>query len=394
MERAYCEDCGPAGVSHSLERWSVSVDAVIGYLTKPMEWIWRTVKPVVAFLRPGWIGAYAFRLAAAFHLGTINDKSDDKDNWRTKVLWEEADRRGIVMREFRPFGLSRDVFFATYGGDTRVFDGLPRPRLAHEAALSWMDDKGIILKKFRMQGIPMPRGGSCRTFAQAERAFAAVGGAVIVKPNLGSRSRHTYMHITDVAELRHAFYKAKELSPVVVVEEELPGFVFRVTLVGGKIAGIMRREPPHVMGDGKHTVRKLIEDENKNPLRHGPIFHTLQIDDATLAAQKFSLDSVPKKGVMVTLHPKVSRSFGASTTEMTEIHPDNEALFLKVAKVLDDPIVGVDFMMPDMARSWREQKCGVIECNSLPFIDLHHYPLRGPARNVAGMVWDLIFPRL
>jgi cyanophycin synthetase len=309
------------------------------------------------------------------------------------VLWEEAARRGIVMREFRPFGLARDIFFASYGGDTRVFDGLPRPRLAHEAALKWMDDKGIILKKFRKAGIPMPRGESCRTFAQAKWAFASVGGPVVVKPNLGSRSRHTYTHITDAAALRRAFYKAKELSPVVVVEEELPGFVFRVTLVGGKIAGIMRREPPHIIGDGKHTVGALIEEENKNPKRHGPIFHTLQVDEAMLAAQKLSLGSIPKKGAMVILHPKVSRSFGASTTEMTDVHPDNEMLFLKIAKTLDDPLVGVDFMMPDMSRSWREQACGVIECNSLPFIDLHHYPLEGPARNVAGMVWDLVFPR-
>ena len=59
--------------------------------------------------------------------------------------------------------------------------------------------------------------------------------------------------------------------------------------------------------------------------------------------------------------------------------------------MLDDPLVGVDFMMDDMARSWKEQKCGVIECNSLPFIDLHHFPLKGPARNAAGNVWDLIF---
>ena len=92
------------------------------------------------------------------------------------------------------------------------------------------------------------------------------------------------------------------------------------------------------------------------------------------------------------LHPKVSRSYGASTTEITDAHPENVELFLKIAETLDDPLVGVDFMMEDMARSWREQKCGVIECNSCPFIDLHHYPLRGPARNVAGMVWDMIFP--
>jgi cyanophycin synthetase len=95
---------------------------------------------------------------------------------------------------------------------------------------------------------------------------------------------------------------------------------------------------------------------------------------------------------MVTLHEKVSRAYGASTTEMADVHPENEKLFVKIAAVLDDPLVGVDFMIEDMAKPWYEQKCGVIECNSLPFIDLHHFPLKGSARNAAGAVWEMIFP--
>jgi D-alanine-D-alanine ligase-like ATP-grasp enzyme len=388
----YCPDCGPATVSHAVERWSARADALFGYIEKPPKLILRALQPAIASMRPGRLAPYAARFSAALGLGAIVEKPDEKSNWRARVIWEEAEKRGIIMREFRPFGLPRDIFFATYGDDTRLFDGLPRPRLAHEAAQNWMDDKGIILKKFRAAGIPVPRGQSCTTFAQAEKAFAAVGVPVIVKPSIGSRSRHTYMHITNTVELRHAFEKAKELCPSVVVEEELSGFVFRISLVDGKVAGVMRREPPHVMGDGKSTVQKLVDEENKNPLRHGPIFHTLSVDLDMLASQKLDLESVPAKDRMVILHPKVSRSFGASTTEITDVHPDNHALFLKIAETLDDPLVGVDFIIDDMARSWREQTCGVIECNSLPFIDLHHYPLKGPARNVAGLVWDMIFP--
>ncbi len=215
-----------------------------------------------------------------------------------------------------------------------------------------------------------------------------------MKPTLGSRSRHTYLHITNAIELTKAFQKAKEISPRVVVEQELPGFVFRVTLVGGKIVGVMRREAPHVMGDGNNAIKTLIEHENKNPLRAGPIFHMIVVDDevrATLKEQNLSLNSVPKKGVMVVLHPKVSRAVGATTTEIPMIHPENEKMFIKIGEVLDDPLVGVDFMIEDMAKPWQEQVCGVIECNSLPFIDLHHYPYHGPARNVAGKVWDIAF---
>lgn len=400
--RAYCPDCGPASVSHFIERWSVRANGVLGYFQKPPAAIWRGVKPLIAKTRPGRLAPATAHCFAALGLGKIVTRADGKVNWRTRVLWEEAERRGIVMREFRPFGLPREIFYATYGDDTKGFDGLPRPRAAHEAAIDWMDDKGVILKKFRTAGLPVPRGASVTSVKAAEKIFHEITGeseagksnAVIVKPAIGSRSRHTYIHITDIDALRHAFKKARELSPRVVVEEDLSGFVFRITLVGGAIAGIMRREPPHVIGDGTHTIHQLIIEENKNPLRHGPIFHELPLGEETIALlkeQNLSLESIPAAGRMIIVHPKVSRSFGASTTEITDIHPDNETLFLKIAEVLDDPLVGVDFIIDDMSRSWRGQTCGVIECNSLPFIDLHHFPLKGPARNAAGAVWDLIF---
>ncbi len=388
---AYCPDCGPATVTHAIERWNARADSFFGFVFQPLEATWNVVRPAVAVLKAGRMAPAIFGLIAALGLGKIVEKPDAKTTDRTRVLWEEAERRGISMREFRPFGLARNIYYASYHGDTRVFDGLPRPRLASEAAQDWMDDKGIILEKFSDAGIPVPRGKAVKTEKQAEEIFAAINGAVIVKPALGSRSRHTYMHLTDLESLKAAFAKAKEISPRVVVEEELPGFVFRITLIGGKIAGVMRREPPNVIGDGKHTIGELVAEENKNPARKGPVFHELAIDPAMLTQQDLSLTSIPAKDKMIFLHPKVSRSFGASTTEIENIHPDNRALFLKIAAVLDDPLVGVDFMIPDMARSWQEQKCGAIECNSLPFIDIHHFPLKGPARNVAGLVWDLIF---
>lgn len=396
--RDYCPDCGPAGVSHFIERWSVRADSVIGLIEVPPAVVWRSIKPLFAKARLGRMAPAAARAAAALGLGTIVTRPDEKNNWRARVLWEEAERRGIIMREFRPFGLAREIFYATYGNDTQGFDGLPRPRSARESSIDWMDDKGVILKKFRAAGVPVPRGSSVSSVKAAEKIFKEIvtgkDDAVIVKPAIGSRSRHTYIHITDLDALRHAFKKAKELSPRVVVEEELSGFVFRITLVGSRIAGVMRREPPHVIGDGTHTVQQLIVEENKNPLRHGEIFHELPLNEETasmLKEQGLSLDAVPEAGRMVIVHAKVSRAYGASTTEITDVHPDNTALFLKIAAVLDDALVGVDFMIDDMARSWKEQKCGVIECNSLPFIDLHHFPLKGPARNAAGDIWDLIF---
>ena len=97
---------------------------------------------------------------------------------------------------------------------------------------------------------------------------------------------------------------------------------------------------------------------------------------------------------MVTFSQKTSRGCGGTTTEVTDItHRDNVEMLEHVARFLADPLIGVDFIMEDITKSWKEeQHCGIIECNSLPFIDLHHYPLFGKPNNIAGKLWDLVCP--
>lgn len=101
---------------------------------------------------------------------------------------------------------------------------------------------------------------------------------------------------------------------------------------------------------------------------------------------------MPEKGIVVTLSQKATRGIGGGTTDMTDvIHADNRTMLEAAAAVVNDPLIGIDFIIPDVTKSWREQeRSGIIECNSMPFIDLHHYPLVGSPRNVAGALWDIV----
>ena len=175
------------------------------------------------------------------------------------------------------------------------------------------------------------------------------------------------------------------------------GFLFRGTLIGGKLAGVVRRDQPEVIGDGIHTVKELMDEENKRPERAGPIFHKIVIDpdaEIELKREGVTMETVPEKGKIITFSQKTSRGIGGSTTEVTDIvHPENKEMLEQVAKFLDDPLIGVDFIIEDISKSWHdEQHCGIIECNSLPFLDLHHYVLFGRPNNVAGKLWDLVLP--
>jgi cyanophycin synthetase len=259
-----------------------------------------------------------------------------------------------------------------------------------------MDDKAEMARRFAEKNIPTARGGKVKTWLAALALFSSLKKPIIVKPVSGSRGRHTTLHINKEEELRRGLDIARQLSPWVVVQEELTGPVYRVTVIGGKLQAVLRRDPAGVIGDGIHSIRALAETENKNPLRQGPLFHHLPLDlgaEEELSRQNFTWESIPAMGLFVALGTKTSRGMGGALVDVTDVvHPDNNALFEKIGSVLVDPLVGIDFIIMDIKKSWKVQdQCGVIECNSLPFIDLHHFPLQGQPRNVAGAVWELVF---
>lgn len=388
----YCKDCEPAQEIH----WVAYVSVVLGYLGQPffdfMEMLFKSTAEAISHR-----GSIPFlRLMVFLGFGHFSERLDSKDSLRTRCFWDEANRRRIKMKEFH-MGPIREAFIAEYKGKIITFDGLPRPEEMESDSLKWMDDKGIMKEKFLKEGLPVAKGGVAFTKKKALQIFNSITKPVITKPNLGSRSRHTLIHIDTPEKLIYGFKKAKKLSPLVVIEEELRGYLFRCTLVGGKFVGAVKRDQPEVTGDGIHTLKELMDKENERPERKGPIFHKIVIDpdaEIELKREGIKMEDIPEKGKIITFSQKTSRGIGGSTTEVTDIiHPENIKMLEKLGAYLKDPLVGVDLIIEKIEEPWyTEQHCGIIECNSLPFIDLHHYPLFGKPNNVAGKLWDLVMP--
>lgn len=388
----YCKDCEPAQEVHFVAYLSV----VMSYISEPffdfMEKVFKNTAEAISDKT----SIPFMKFMVFLGLGYFSKRPDTDDSFRTKCFWEEAERRGIKMQEFH-MGPIKDAFIAEFRGKIISFDGLPRPDAPESDSIKWMDNKGIMKEKFLKVGLPVAKGGVAFTKAKALKIFNEITKPIITKPNLGSRSRHTMIHINTEEDLIVGFKKAKKLSPLVVIEEELNGFLFRGTLVDRKLVGVVKRDQPEVKGDGIHTVRELLEEENKRPERNGPIFHKITIDQETekeFRRQNIKLDDIPEKDKTIFFSQKTSRGCGGTTTEVTDIiHPENVKMLEKLGEYLKDPLVGVDFIMEDITKPWtEEQHCGIIECNSLPFIDLHHYPLFGKPNNIAGKLWDLVIP--
>ena len=137
------------------------------------------------------------------------------------------------------------------------------------------------------------------------------------------------------------------------------------------------RETP-LGNDGDLIYENLIERTNADPLRIGSRSMLMPIrlgpeSDRVLAASGWSRHSVPPAGCWVDLHSAANISQGARPVDVTAIvHPDNAAAARHATAVVGLDMAGIDFISPDIARSWREIGGGICDVNRLPGLLVHH----------------------
>jgi cyanophycin synthetase len=103
-----------------------------------------------------------------------------------------------------------------------------------------------------------------------------------------------------------------------------------------------------------------------------------------LAQQGLTVRSIPSAGRRVRLRRRDNVNAGGSNEQVAleAIHPDNEVLALRAARILRLDIAGIDFITEDITKSWMEVGGGICEVNAQPQIgisdapDLYHRILR------------------
>ncbi len=325
-------------------------------------------------------------------LGAIQLKDDPEKaiTLRSKVIWEEARRRGIEMRQVAVFGKRTDNFRAKVNGRHIYFSSIPLPPVSFYAKENW-DDKFFLNKQLFLSGIPAPRCAAVPSSrAKREKLFQEFQKPVMIKPRMGSRGRHTTTFIRSFSDFEKGYELARKICPQTVAEEHLEGYVCRATCVGGKLVGFYRAETAKVIGDGKSTIAELIlKKDAERPERVEKIFQGKESEEY-LSRLGWKKEDIPPAGEKIELSHRTGRLFGGITKEMLpELHPSFVPILEKAAKITNLAIIGFDCIIPDPEKNQRSQRWGIIEGNTLPFIDLHYYALSGKPQNIAGLIWDL-----
>lgn len=261
-------------------------------------------------------------------------------------------------------------------------------------------DKELTRKILMEAAVPVPHGKVVCTEEEILESFRELGKSVAVKPCQGNQGKGVSLDLKTESDVLAAFRLAEVYDQKVIIEEYIKGNNYRLLIIGDKLAAAARRIPPFVIGDGKSTIKELVELENKNPLRgdgHENYLTKISLDSVVvmdLYRKGMSLSSVPQKGEKVFLRESANLSTGATAVDVTEqVHPDNVKLAVYAARVLGLDIAGVDMIMEDIGKSYFEQDGRIIEVNASPGLRMHLLPSSGKGRDIGSLIVSRLFPK-
>lgn len=247
--------------------------------------------------------------------------------------------------------------------------------------------------------IPVPEGHLIRQEEQLLPAIEDIGYPVVIKPLDGCQGKGITTNIKNYKEALGAFRLAKQISAELICEKCITGSDYRILVVDYKFTAAALRTPPSVTGNGIHTIRELIETINDDPRRgndHENVLTRISIDDTTLdliAEKGYTPDSILQKGQQLLLKTTANLSTGATAEDVTDqVHPNNIALFERIARLVGLNICGIDVMAPDVCTPITQNGGAVLEVNAAPGLRMHLSPSKGKPRNVGKAIVDMLFP--
>lgn len=250
----------------------------------------------------------------------------------------------------------------------------------HKQTTNWM---------LRSSGIPVPQQMMVSSIEQAVQGANKLGFPVVIKPADLDGGVGVSAGIDDINGLQTAYAKARQTSPNVLLEKHIVGKDYRMQVYQGEMFWAVYREPGSVTGDGKQTVRQLLDETNAHPLRGvggNALLKRIELDEEAqglLDQQGISIDSVPAEGQFVQLRRAANvASGGIPYPVLDKVHPDNKLLAERVVRVVGLDLAGVDLIMPDISQSWLDTGAAVIEVNAKPQLD----------PNIASTLFKKLFP--
>ncbi|MFT3813865.1 MAG: cyanophycin synthetase [Acidovorax sp.] len=258
-------------------------------------------------------------------------------------------------------------------------------------------DKDLTKSLLKACGVPIPDGQIVESPEKAWEAAQDIGLPVVVKPSDGNHGRGVTLDLRKKEDIEAAYHVAYPEGSDVMVERFIPGDEHRILVVGGKVVAAARGEVVSITGNGRNTVRELIESQlNSDPRRGHEEEYPLELivldTDAKaqleIKRQDLTPESVPESGQQVV----IQRNGNVAVDCTDDVHPEVAYIAQLAAKVVGLDIAGIDMVAQDISRPLHEQGGAIVEVNAGPGLLMHLKPAVGAPRPVGQAIAEHLFP--
>lgn len=299
-----------------------------------------------------------------------------------RIIIDEALRRGIGVDIIDAEG---GFFRLTYGGRS-VMCRESLTALTTAIAMSICDDKRVTRRIVRAAEVRVPE----QVTADDEdrtRAFVEDHEAVVVKPARGEQGKGVAVGLRGWDQAKTAVEAAQKICNEVVVEEFVEGADLRIIVIDYRVVAAAIRKPAAVIGNGRSSVRDLIEHQSRRRSAATGGESSIPIDGETercVAGAGYGLDDVPPADKYLVVRKTANLHTGGTIHDVTGIlHRTLIEAAVRAARAIEIPVTGIDFIV----KAPTEPDYWFIEANERPGL-ANHEPQPTAERFV-----DLLFPQ-
>src|SRR5699024_4331867 len=141
------------------------------------------------------------------------------------------------------------------------------------------------------------------------KAINKLNYPLVVKPTIGSLGKGVTTNIQNEKELFQAIENIKiryEDYTKFIIEEHAIGQEYRVYVVENEVVAVTKKEAVHIVGDGVHSIRQLVE--LKNNVREANTYlirKLIKINEETihfLKRQNRDIEDIPEQASIILLN--------------------------------------------------------------------------------------------
>lgn len=265
-------------------------------------------------------------------------------------------------------------------------------------------DKWATNKLIERMGLPLPKWEIIKSKESIDKIWDEYEKPIVIKPTgltggngvtVGINSKEKAYEAFEYAKQSVDLKNRKQWQKKIMIQEQAQGDTngadYRLLVINGNLKVCTKRIPAFITGDGKHTIKELIEKENEDPRRDtsnpAHILKPIIIDQPLidlLNIKGLTTDSVPLKEERVYVRNVASMSRGGITEDYTDkVSPEIKSIVESIANTAHIFAMGIDIICNDISKPLTKENGAILEVNTMPESYLNIYPVIGQERTDA-----------